>query len=136
MSFNESTANKKFYLDVAWGAKKTMFLEKFSFGDEFFYSEPLVIDGSKGMFVKNPVYIYPVQRETDSNPAAKALNDFYYSGSLFPSCSIGVKLTDGRQVRDILQYKFINVRVLERYGGGGDRRLSYYLIRFDNWTTR
>jgi hypothetical protein len=48
------------------------------------------------MFVKNPVYICPVQRETDSNPAAKAVNDFHHSGGLILSVLLDRRQTDGR----------------------------------------
>jgi hypothetical protein len=133
MSFNESTAYQKFYFQVSWGVTKTIFLEKFSFGDEFYYAEPLRIDGSVGPFVRNPVFIYPVTFGIDSNPAALALNHFFESGSLFPECSIWVKVGTGREVQDIIQYRFKVVKVLQKYGRDGDHRYSYYKLRYDDW---
>jgi hypothetical protein len=137
MSANESTANRKFYLQVAWGVTKTLFLEKFSFGDEFFYSQPLQIDGSKSNFVQNPVFVYPTWSGIDTNPAALVLDQFYDHSSLVPSCTIGARVTIGNEIKDIVEYKFINVRVLEKlskFMRSGQRNFSYYKLRYDNWT--
>jgi hypothetical protein len=137
MSFNESTANRKSYLQVAWGVTKTLFLEKFSFGDEFFYAQPLQIDGSKSMFVRNPVFVYPVWSGIDSNLAAQVLDQFYDNSSLIPSCTIGARVTIGSETREIIECKFINVRVLEKFSKfmrRGQRNYSYYKLRYDDWT--
>ncbi len=133
-SYNESTAGNKYYFEVEWGVPKKIYLDKFSFGDEFFYV--MELNGQR-QFVRNPVFIYPEQsvKNLYSNPLVKTLEEFYYSGSLFPRCSIGAEFIDGKQMKKITLYSFQTVRILERYGGGGDRRVSFYKIRYDNWSS-
>lgn len=135
MQRDESTASKKIYLKVEWGASKIIDLEKYSFGDEFFYAGGVQIEVSKSVGVSNPLFVYPVDFRVDSNPAAKVLDQFHETGSLVPECSLWIRLAGG-QYRDILEYRFKTVRVLERFGRRGDRRFSYYKLRFDNWFGR
>jgi hypothetical protein len=131
MSFNESTAYAKFWFEVSWGTNKVMFLDKFSFGDEFFYAEPIA---GKPQFVRNPLFIYPVARGIETNPAARVLDEFYYSHSILPKCKIFVDISDHGKKETIPQYKFVNVLVRERYGGGGSRRVGFYKLEFDDWS--
>ena len=142
MGINESTPHRKLYLQVAWGVTKTLFLEKFSFGDEFFYAQPLQIDGSKTYFARNPVFVYPLWTGIDSNLAAQVLDEFYDHSSLIPSCTIGAKVTifgegKSREIRDIVEYKFINVKVLaklSKFMKRHERNYDYYKLRYDDWT--
>jgi hypothetical protein len=132
-SFNESSVSIKYYFEVEWGVPKKIYLDKFSFGDEFFYV--LELNGER-QFVKNPVFIYPEQsiKNVEYNPLIEILEEFYYNNSLFPRCSIGAEVIEGKQIKKITVYRFHTVKILERYGGGGDRRVNFYKIRFDNWS--
>src|SRR4029078_2450627 len=131
MSFNESTSYAKFFLDVSWGIDKRIYLEKFSFGDEFFYAEPIAV---QPQFVRSPVFVYPVSKGIEANRAAQVLNDFYDHSSILPSVKIGVDVYEGKSMQTYPQYKFRQVRVKERYGGYGQRRYSFYKLEFDDWT--
>ncbi len=130
MSYNTSTATEKYYFEVAWGAAKKIYIDRFSFGDEFAYAE-LIVENKH--FVRNPVFIYPVVRGMQSNPLVRVLEEFHSSNGLLPRCSIGVELIEDRQPRRITMYQFLTVKVLEIYGGGGDRRVGFYKLQYNSW---
>lgn len=133
MTYNTSIADRKYYFEVAWGGPKKIYIDKFSFGDEFYYAE--LIEGRK-QFARNPVFIYPVVSSMHSSQLSTVLEEFYHSNSLLPRCSIGVELLEERKPRRITMYQFLTVKVLEIYGGGGDRRVSFYKLRFDSWRSQ
>ncbi len=126
--YNESSFGNRYYFEVEWGVAKRIYLDKFSFGDEFFNSFEL---NRQPQLPRNPVYIYPNDNML-LNPLVKTFEEFYVTGSLFPRCSIGAEFSVGRQLKTRKSFWFHNVRILVLFGDLR-RHSLYYKFRYDNF---